>query len=93
MTAAAEAEAEARWREHPLDAIALIRASINYDSEGEETITRYADTDHVIDWLTVLARSWLFNACGLHNGVPLDQVVECAHDYLATLSDIYSEAA
>ena len=43
MTAAAEAET--RWRDHPLDAIALIRASINYDNEGEEAITRFADTN------------------------------------------------
>jgi hypothetical protein len=49
------AEAEARWRDHPRDAIALIRASMAFDHEAATVAAKYADHDPVGPTRTVAA--------------------------------------
>jgi 1,2-phenylacetyl-CoA epoxidase catalytic subunit len=58
------------WTDAPHSAVALVRASITYDQEAEDVLSRYAD-DHVHDWLVVFARSWLLDAAGIRDLPPI----------------------
>ena len=86
------AEVETRWREHPLDALALIRATITDDMEGAHVITRYANQDRLLDWTVWLARSWLLAWCGSHSpGCGPYDVEAAALEYLDRLTACYTE--
>jgi hypothetical protein len=85
------AQAEARWRDHPLDAVALVRASIALDPEAAKVVAKYADQDRVIDWLTTFARCWLLDLCGLRSHRPIDDVVARALDYLGEITASWTE--
>jgi hypothetical protein len=82
--------AEARWRDHPLDALALVRASITYDHEAEDVLLAHLDHPSTTSMLVTFARSWLLNWCGYRDG-PTGEAVDAALDYLDDLTAIYSE--
>jgi hypothetical protein len=86
------AEREARWAEHPLDAIALVRASITYDREAQRVLLAHGEPDLVRDWLLNFAKCWLLDWAGLRE-IGADAAVEAALDYLDQLTAGYLEPA
>jgi|SoiMethySBSTD1v2_1073268.scaffolds.fasta_scaffold1511027_2 hypothetical protein len=81
---------ECRWREPVLDAIALIRAAILYDHEGQQVLLAYGDPDLIRNQLLHFASRWLLEAAGLRE-VGLEMAVENALRYLDRLTAGYQE--
>ena len=85
------AEREARWRDHPRDALALIRARLLHDDEGVRVLRTHGDADRLMDWLALFAWSWLLWSCGWRQGVDPHEVEAAALRYLDELTAAWSE--
>jgi hypothetical protein len=85
------AEMDARWRDHPRDAIALVRAQLDRDDEGVRVLRTHGDADQVIDWLALFAWSWLLRSCGWRQGADPYQVEAAALRYLDELTAAWTE--
>jgi hypothetical protein len=83
--------ATTHWTDGPLSALAMVRASILYDQEAEQVLSRYAD-DQVHNLLLILARHWLLDAAGIGE-LPAEQVRDNAVTYLDSLTETWFEAA
>jgi hypothetical protein len=79
------------WRDHPRDAIALIRTQHIHDNEGQHVLRTHGDTDQVLEWLAIFAWSWLLWSCGRRPGADPYEVEAAALAYLAELSDAWTE--
>jgi len=85
------AEQELRWRDHPRDALALIRAQQLHDNEAQRVLRAHADPDQLLDWLALLAWSWLLWSCGSRQGADPRQAEAAALQYLDELTAAWNE--